>query len=214
MKVLVFICLFLAGCKLNQQIESESVKRPQTLLKLEDCGGYVCDVSENSLPIVQNDVYIPSGNEFYFNGKNSVLSVDDSFLDGEWELELSFYFILDRYETMENATLVCSNFAYGNQGDWLLQFDNGRLMLLIQTPGELRAFGSKRDYEPERKYYIKLVKTETHVLVYVNDILDIQLAYSDSYNAQGAPLVFGSNHYDRDGMYYFTGLIGEIEVRK
>lgn len=110
------------------------------------------------------------------------------------------------------GVIICSNWAMGNMGDWLLGFTSqGNLYFVIQDP-TIELFGMEANFLKNEVYEVKIVKTKCSVKLYINNQLQDFKPYHYALEENGAPLSIGANPYDRDGMGFFNGVIGGIII--
>jgi hypothetical protein len=136
-------------------------------------------------------------------------AVADGFLAGRTHFTLDLFFVAEAID----GTLVGSNWATANDGDWLVQFHEGRLQLLMQYGGAGYAYQSTEQFETGRRYDLRVEKNGALIFVYIDGVPRITAPCPLNWLENGAPLSFGGNAYDRiDGMQYFNGTIGNVKI--
>lgn len=150
-----------------------------------------------------------------FNGIDSYIAVNDGFMSGLINFEISFWFISTKFPQIspegETASLIASNWASPNDGDWLIMFDgSNKLRLLIQ--GQTIDESTISGLNINEKYYLRLKKSINQLTLYINDQPEILVNVEEKWTENGSPLTFGANPYDRYGMGYFQGSIGNIKI--
>jgi ribosomal protein S30 len=177
------------------------------------------DISENNYYVFQHGVpakLVSGGIDFINPG--SFLAVNDAFMSGLDNFILSFWFKArnDKPKGLNTdgngGVLICSNWATGNNGDWLVGFGNdGSLKVLMQNP-DLQLKSRTNNFHNKQKYAVRVEKTKNKLLLYIDGELQDSKEYLYSWPENGAPLAIGGNPYDRHGMGYFNGIIGGIKI--
>lgn len=149
------------------------------------------------------------------NGTDSFMAVNDGFMAGAENFHISFWFS-PAVANPTFGTLIGSNWATPNDGDWLLQFmPDGSVQLMLQSPELTQTIQfSNQNFNPDSKYYVQIIKQGVDLYFIVDGIsTEYKIISSLKFPENGSPLVFGANAYDRlEGMDYFNGSIGDIVI--
>lgn len=168
--------------------------------------------------VVHKDIpstYNGRGGISFNPGVDAFVAVNDGFMAGLVNFELSFFFYVAT-DNPTTGTLAGSNWATPNNGDWLLQFNgSGKLSLMIQHNNVTTNTAGTMSFVGNTEYRVRMIKEGTSMKIYVNDNLQIDTTAPNPWPENGSPLAFGGNAYDRiGGMDYFKGTIGQIKIVK
>ena len=153
-----------------------------------------------------------------FSHPKAYLAVNDAFMRGLSNFAVSLWFEpredgpkgLD--DNGNGGVLICSNWATPNNGDWLVGFNNdGALQVLVQEPDGLLT-GKTKNFRAGERYHVVFRKSPSQLSLWVNGQLESTLSYPHEWSENGAPLSIGANPYDRHGMGFFNGVIGDVRV--
>lgn len=146
-----------------------------------------------------------------FNGINSFIAVNDGFMSGLDNFEITMEIIA---ASEGEFTIICSNWASPNDGDWLLNLTDGRLSFVFQAIDNTWYHGTQV-LQLARKYELKISYEKSLITVFVDGVEDISLPATPTWPENGSPLSIGANAHDRStGMSYFHGSIARVQIRR